>query len=54
MSDGFSIIGRPTAMIDAARSRTQLNDEHARHIIGSLRKAGARKQIAAIAKPSEG
>jgi CHAD domain-containing protein len=43
-----------TAMIDAARSRTQLNDEHARNIIGSLRNAGARKQIAAIAKPAEG
>lgn len=43
-----------TALIDTARSRTQLNDEHARHIIASLRNAGARKQIAAIAKPAEG
>jgi CHAD domain-containing protein len=43
-----------TAMIDAARSRTQLNDEHARRIIASLRNANARKQIAAIAKPAEG
>ncbi|HEY2107035.1 MAG TPA: CHAD domain-containing protein [Candidatus Binataceae bacterium] len=43
-----------TAMIDSARRRTRHNDEHARHIIESLRTSGARKQIAAVAKPSEG
>lgn len=43
-----------TAMIDSARSRTQHNDEHARHIIESLRSTDAKKQIAAIAKPAEG
>jgi CHAD domain-containing protein len=37
-----------TAMIDTARSRTQYHDEHARRVIGSLRKTEARKQIAAV------
>lgn len=42
-----------TAMIEAARNRTRMNDDHARQVVSSLRSPGARKQIAAIARSGE-
>jgi len=41
-----------TAMIDASRSRTQLNDEHAQRVITSMRESDASKQLAAVANPA--
>jgi CHAD domain-containing protein len=37
-----------TAMIDSARRRTAVDDQHARYLIASLRKADSRKQIVAL------
>jgi CHAD domain-containing protein len=40
-----------TAMIDAARRRTQLYDEHARHMVAAMRKSEAQKRILVLPGP---
>jgi CHAD domain-containing protein len=40
-----------TAMIDAARGRTHLNNEHARRIVASMRKTGAQEQFLVAGGP---
>ena len=55
LSDDAGLQADPiaTALIDAARNRTRLNDQHARRTIDSIRNVQGRKQIAVMADLDE-
>jgi hypothetical protein len=55
LSDDAGLQAGPiaTAIIDAARNRTRLNDQHAHRTIDSLRNVQGRKQIAVMADLDE-